>query len=51
MKTEKIAILVDSCSDVPAEVLEAADMALMPMNVVFRDRVYEDRVTITPTEF
>lgn len=51
MKTEKIAILVDSCSDVPAEVLEAADMDLMPMNVVFRDRVYEDRVTITPTEF
>ncbi|WP_061776678.1 DegV family protein [Levilactobacillus senmaizukei] len=51
MPREKIAILVDSCSDVPAEVVEAADMALMPMNVIFRDRVYEDRVTITPTAF
>ncbi|AKP64898.1 hypothetical protein FC99_GL002079 [Levilactobacillus koreensis JCM 16448] len=51
MQSEKIAILVDSCSDVPAAVLEAADMALMPMNVIFRDRVYEDRITITPTEF
>lgn len=51
MSQEKIAILVDSCSDVPADVLEAADMALMPMNVIFRDRAYEDRVTITPTEF
>lgn len=51
MQSEKIAILVDSCSDVPSEVLAAADMALMPMNVVFRDRVYEDRLTITPTEF
>lgn len=51
MPQEKIAILVDSCSDVPADVLQAADMALMPMNVIFRDRAYEDRVTITPTEF
>lgn len=51
MPREKIAILVDSCSDVPAEVVEAADMALMPMNVIFRDRVYEDRITITPTAF
>lgn len=51
MPAEKIAILVDSCSDVPTEVLEAADMALAPMNVIFRDRVYEDRVTITPAEF
>lgn len=51
MQTEKIAILVDSCSDVPEPVLQAADMALIPMNVIFRDRVYEDRVTITPTEF
>ncbi|KRK37683.1 DegV family protein [Levilactobacillus parabrevis] len=51
MPQEKIAILVDSCSDVPAAVLEAADMALMPMNVIFRDRAYEDRVTITPAEF
>ncbi|MDT7013041.1 DegV family protein [Levilactobacillus namurensis] len=51
MQTEKIAILVDSCSDVPASVLQAADMALLPVNVIFRDRVYEDRVTITPAEF
>lgn len=51
MQPEKIAILVDSCSDVPADVLKAADMALMPMNVIFRDRVYEDRLTITPAEF
>lgn len=51
MQPEKIAILVDSCSDVPAEILKAADMALMPMNVIFRDRVYEDRLTITPAEF
>ncbi|MGX6427623.1 DegV family protein [Levilactobacillus yonginensis] len=51
MQPEKIAILVDSCSDVPTAVLEAADMALMPMNVIFRDHVYEDRLTITPTEF
>ncbi|GEO69583.1 DegV family protein [Levilactobacillus acidifarinae] len=51
MAAEKIAILVDSCSDVPSDVLHAADMALAPMNVIFRDRVYEDRVTITPAEF
>lgn len=51
MATEKIAILVDSCSDVPSDVLRAADMALAPMNVIFRDRVYEDRITITPAEF
>lgn len=51
MQKEKIAILVDSCSDVPTPVLEAADMALIPMNVIFRDRVYEDRLTITPAEF
>ena len=51
MQTEKIAILVDSCSDVPTPVLQAADMALVPMNVIFRDRVYEDRITITPAEF
>lgn len=51
MQTEKIAILVDSCSDVPEAIVQAADMALVPMNVIFRDRVYEDRITITPAEF
>jgi len=51
MQTEKIAILVDSCSDVPEAIVQSADMALVPMNVIFRDRVYEDRITITPAEF
>jgi len=51
MQTEKIAILVDSCSDVPEAIVQSADMVLVPMNVIFRDRVYEDRITITPAEF
>lgn len=47
---EKIAILTDSCCDVPKELVEQYHMYVLPLKVVYKDREYLDGVTITPQE-
>lgn len=50
MNKEKIAILVDSCVDVPPKLVEKHNMYVIPLKVIYKDRVYSDGVDITAQE-
>lgn len=50
MNQEKIALLVDSCTDVPEEFIEKYGMFVIPLNIIYKDRVYTDKVDITAEE-
>ncbi|ANK60509.1 MULTISPECIES: DegV family protein [Loigolactobacillus] len=45
-----VAILVDSCSDVPEEFIKAHHLFMVPMTITYHDKIYLDKVTITPEE-
>lgn len=47
---EKIAILVDSCSDVPPYLRERHHIYLIPQIIVYPEGEYRDGVDITPSE-
>lgn len=51
MINKKVAVLVDSCSDVPAEVINKSFFEMIPMEVFFGNEEYQDRVNIEPDEF
>ncbi len=46
MAQEKIAILVDSCSDVPEEYRRRHHMYVAPMTIIYPDAEYRDGVDI-----
>ena len=48
MNTEKIAILVDSGTDVPQEYIQRYHMYVAPLKIIFSDREYTDGVDVTP---
>lgn len=50
MNAEKIAILVDSCSDVPKEYREKYGMYVAPLMVVYKDAQYRDGIDIQPED-
>ncbi|WP_321384201.1 DegV family protein [uncultured Enterococcus sp.] len=50
MNKEKIAILVDSGTDVPQELVEKYNIYVIPLQIIYKDRVYTDKVDITPEE-
>ena len=50
MNKNKIAILTDSCCDVPKQYVEKYDIYVLPLKVIYKDREYLDGVTITPQE-
>ncbi|OJG53651.1 DegV family EDD domain-containing protein [Enterococcus hirae] len=45
-----MAILVDSGTDVPQELIEKYQMYVIPLKIIYKDRVYTDKVDITPEE-
>ena len=45
---EKIAILTDSCCDVPKELAERYHMYVLPLKIVYKDNEYLDGVDISP---
>ena len=47
---EKIAVLVDSCCDLPKEYLEKSGIYELPMQITYHDRTYLDRVEISAQE-
>ncbi|WP_119325621.1 DegV family protein [Companilactobacillus musae] len=47
---EKIAVLVDSCCDLPKEYLEKTGIYELPMQIAYHDKTYLDRVDITAAE-
>lgn len=50
MNKEKIALLVDSGTDVPQELVEKYNIYVIPLQIIYKDRVYTDKVDITPEE-
>ena len=46
-----VAIVTDTSADLPDEVLDRHHIALVPLQIVFGDAVYQDRVGIKPEEF
>lgn len=50
MNKEKIAILVDSGSDVPKELVEKYNMYVAPLKIVYQEREYVDGKEITTEE-
>ena len=50
MNKEKIAILVDSCCNVPKSYIKEYGMYEIPLKIIYQDREYLDGVDITPEE-
>lgn len=50
MNKEKIALLVDSGTDVPAEIMSKYGMYMLPLQIIYKDRTYTDKVDITAEE-
>lgn len=50
MNKEKIAILVDSGSDVPKELVEKYGMYVAPLKIVYKDQEYVDGIEISTAE-
>lgn len=48
--TEKIALLVDSGMDVPTEVLKKNGVYVVPLNIIYPEATYVDKLTITSKE-
>jgi DegV family protein with EDD domain len=48
---EKVAIITDSSACIPQELVEKYSIQLVPMNVIFGDKTYQDGIDITPSEF
>ncbi|HEY8805638.1 MAG TPA: DegV family protein [Clostridium sp.] len=46
----KIALITDSTSDVDNEMIERYDLRVLPLRIIYKNREYIDRVTITPKE-
>lgn len=50
MQDAGIAIVADSASDIPQELVERHRIAVLPLKVVYGDRAYVDGVEISPQE-
>ncbi len=46
-----VAVIADSSADLPDAVLDRQHIALVPLQVIFGDRIYRDRVELKPEEF
>lgn len=47
MNAQKIAVITDSCADVPPELARQQDIFVIPLQLIFSDGVYHDGVDIT----
>lgn len=50
MKSHKIALLIDSCTDVPDRYVKDYNMYVLPLMINYSDGEYRDRVDISPQE-
>ena len=50
MNQQKVAILVDSGTDVPPEFVKAHNIFVAPLKIIYHDSEYEDRLDITPQQ-
>lgn len=50
MGTSRIALIIDSCTDVPPEEIKRYGMYLVPVQVNYANETFLDRITIAPRE-
>ncbi len=50
MQKGKIALIIDSCTDVPKEYIEKYNMYVLPMTINYKDKSYIDGIDITADE-
>lgn len=50
MNEQKIAIMTDSCADVPADLVKEYGMYVLPLKIIYGDKEYLDGVDIGPDE-
>ncbi|WP_232696835.1 DegV family protein [Brevibacillus daliensis] len=50
MNQQKIAILVDSCTDIPLDLVKKYNLYVVPLKINYRDKEYLDGVDITAEE-
>lgn len=50
MNPQKIAVLTDSCADIPANLLKKYGIFVVPLKILFSDGEYFDGVTIKPKQ-
>ncbi|MDO5022755.1 MAG: DegV family protein [Eubacteriales bacterium] len=50
MSQSKFAILVDSCSDVPQNIIEKENIYVVPIHLHYKNTDYLDKIDISPTE-
>ncbi len=50
MNENKIAVLTDSCSDVPQNLLERFHIYQLSLSINYKEKSYHDRIDITPEE-
>jgi len=48
---DKVAIVTDSVACIPQELVEEYGIEVVPIQVIFGDRVYHDGIDITPSQF
>ncbi|MFP4457510.1 MAG: DegV family protein [Clostridia bacterium] len=51
MNDERIAIITDSCADLPKDLAKKLGVTIIPLNVIFGEEVLKDGVEITSSEF
>ncbi len=49
--TAKVAIVTDTTACIPPEQVEKYGIKVVPVDLIFRDKVYRDGIDTTPTEF
>lgn len=47
---ERVAIITDSCTDVPQESIERSGIRVIPLHINYKDATYRDRVDIQPDQ-
>ena len=47
----KIKILIDSCGDIPIEILERYDIGMVPLNIELDEKIFLDRIEIKPQDY
>jgi len=50
MSKEKIALITDSTCDLPDETIVQLNAHVLPLKIIYRDKIYTDRVDIQPQE-
>ncbi len=50
MNSQKIALLTDSCADIPPALLREKGIYSLPLKIIYPDHEYSDGVDITPRE-